>query len=130
MAHDILKLLDQLAPEVRDAFVRAVQDIKSEAQLSAIIAALDKGDVTGAVQLLNLRAELFAPLDDTLRAAYLKGGAEALAGLPRLRDPFRAGVWLRGLTLAIHAPKTGSSATPPVASSNSPTKRSPWSETD
>ena len=118
MAHDILKLLDQLAPGVRDAFLRSIIDIKSEAQQAAIIGALLRGDIDGALDLVNLRPELFGPLDEALRAAYLRGGAEALAGLPRLPDPFPRGVWWRGLMAAIHAPRTGSSGSPPASSSN------------
>lgn len=107
MANDILKALDALAPNVRAAFLASIADIKSEAQLSVIVGALERGDIEAALQALNLRAEFFAPLDDALRAAYLQGGANALAGLPVIPDPFPAGAWLRGLMAAIQERKRG-----------------------
>ncbi|MEO1189067.1 MAG: hypothetical protein AAFW60_08335 [Pseudomonadota bacterium] len=108
MAQDILALLDQLAPNVRKAFLVAINDIKSEAQMAVIIGAIQRRDIDAALQALNMDASFFQPLDDALRAAYLQGGANALAGLPVLPDPFPGGVWLRGLTAAIPAPKPGS----------------------
>lgn len=110
MAHDILKLLDKLEPKVRDAFLQSLRDITSEAQLAVIIGALDRGDFESALRALNLRPEFFSPLDDTLRAAYMQGGAEALAGLPRLPDPFRVGAWLRASMAAIRGRRDGSRA--------------------
>lgn len=108
MAANILKILDELEPSVRDAFLTAVADIKSSAQLSVIAGALDRGDIEAALHALNLRAEFFAPLDDALRAAYLQGGADALAGLPRIPDPFQVAALWRGLTGETPAPKRGS----------------------
>ncbi len=107
MAHDILKLLDQLEPSVRKAFLASIQDIRSEAQMAVIVGALERGDIPAALTALNLRPEFFAPLDDVLRAAYMQGGAEALAGLPRLPDPFPEGAWLRALMAAIRARNSG-----------------------
>lgn len=97
----ILKLADELEPQVRKAFLAAVNDIKSEAQIGLLISALEAGDIEGALRVLNLRPEMFAPLDDALRAAYLQGGAAALAGLPTLPDPFPEGALLRALMAAI-----------------------------
>jgi len=114
MAHDILKLLDKLTPKVRRAFLQSIADIKSEAQLAVIISAIDRGDVESALRALNLKPEFFAPLDDALRAAYMQGGAAALAGLPRLPDPFPAGAWLRASMDAIQGPSAGCLSSPRV----------------
>ena len=97
----ILTLADELEPEVRKAFLAAVNDIKSEAQIGLLISALEAGDIEGAIRVLNLRPEMFGPLDDALRNAYIQGGAAALAGLPVITDPFPEGALLRALTLAI-----------------------------
>lgn len=114
MEFDVLKMIDALAPGVRNAFLRAIAEIKSEAQQVAIMDALRKGDIDGAVDLVNLRPELFGILDESLRAAYMKGGADALASLPRLPDPFRRGVWLLGLMAEIHAPKNTCALSPVI----------------
>lgn len=107
MANDILRALDALAPDVRRAFLAAIADIKSEAQLAMVAGALERGDMDAVYHALNLRAEMFAPLDDALRAAYLQGGRNALAGLPVLTDPFTAGASWRALMAAIRARKGG-----------------------
>lgn len=107
MSSRLLRTLDALAPNVRDAFLRAVQDVKSEAQLALIARHLESGQIEMALEALNLRPEFFAPLQDALRAAYLQGGAEALADLPRLPDPFPAGAWWRALMGGTRARNNG-----------------------
>lgn len=105
MSHNILKLLDKLAPEVRDAFVAAINDVTSNAQLAVIVGHLEAGRIDAALAALNIRPEFFAPLDDALRTAYLIGGRDALAGFPAIADPFTAAAWLRGLTGGTRGPK-------------------------
>lgn len=97
MAHDILALLDELAPQVRAAFIEAITDITSEAQLALIAAHLENRNFEAAILAMNIAPEFFAPLDDALRGVYLRGGVEALAGLPRLKDPLAPGAWWRAL---------------------------------
>lgn len=104
---DINKLIEQLEPVIRGAFLAAVADVRSEAQLALLVGAIERGDIDGAIRVLNIRPEMFAPLDDALRAAYLEGGRQALAGLPAIPDPLPEGVWLRGLTAATRAPRHG-----------------------
>ena len=98
MAKTIIELLDELEPLVRQAFFEAVRDIKSEAQMAVIVSAIERRDVDSLIRALNLEPEFFSPLDDALRAAYLEGGRNALAGLPVIPDPFPGAAWLRGLT--------------------------------
>jgi len=107
MPVNVLELVDMLEPDVRKAFLASIADLKSEAQQIAIIEALRKGDIRGAVELVNLRPELFAPLDQSMQAAYIQGGIDAMIGLPRFSDPFRAGAQLCVLMHATRAPKTG-----------------------
>jgi hypothetical protein len=108
MSYDILKTLDELVPSVRKAFLVAINDIKSEAQMAVLIAAIKRKDVAGALAAINLDASFFQPLDDALRAAYIEGGIRSLAGLPTIPDPFPVGAWLRGLTSATYAPNSSS----------------------
>lgn len=77
-------LLDKLTPLLRQAFLESIGDIKSAAQLSAIAGHLQAGNVAQALIALNLRPEFFAPLDDTIRAAYLEGGKAAVAAMPAM----------------------------------------------
>lgn len=108
MAHDVLKLLDELSPEVRRAFVNSLNSIKSEAQIGVIIAALRRGDFDSAVAAMNIRSEFFSLLDEALAAAYLRGGVDAIAGLPRIPNPFPQGALWPDLMVVILAQKLGS----------------------
>lgn len=79
--------LDAMEPQFRAAFLRAVEDIRSSAQLAAIVDALDKGNIDLAVRLINVDAAFWSPLDDALMGAYLRGGRDAIAALPVIPDP-------------------------------------------
>lgn len=109
MPGDIRKIIEAMEPRLREAFLAAVNDIRSEARLAAIIGALEDGRIDDALRALNLDDAFFAPLDDALRAAYFEGGRDALAGIPALPDPFRVRLrWRSALTVAIGAQRRGS----------------------
>lgn len=88
MADNLQALLDRLAPAVRDAFLAAIYDVRSEAQLAVIVGHIERGDIEAALRALNLDPAFFAPLDDAITAAYLQGGRDAAAGLPAIPSPF------------------------------------------
>lgn len=90
--NDLIALLDRLAPQVAQAFLNAIADIKSEARLSLLIRHLEAGNIEAALATMNLSDEFMAPLDQALRDVYITGGAAALAGLPTLADPLPAGL--------------------------------------
>lgn len=77
-----LEKLDQLKPGLARAFEEAVADIRSEAQLRALEAAIARGDIEAALQTLRLGAEYFAPLDRAIREAYEGGAIWGLAQMP------------------------------------------------
>lgn len=83
--------IDALEPVIRDAFLRSIEDIRSEAQMALVIDALEKGDVPRLMAVLNLDQTFFAPLDRAIQAAYLEGGIRALSGLPVIPDPGTGG---------------------------------------
>ena len=107
MAKTILQLIEELEPAVRNAFLASVRDVQSEAQIAMLIGRYEAGDIEGFLRVLNLKGEMFAPLDDALRAAYLEGGRNALAGLPVLPDPLLARGWWRGFKAATRARNSG-----------------------
>lgn len=96
--------LAAMEPVLRGAFLAAVEDIRSTAQLALIVGHLEAGRVDMALAALNLRAEFFGPLDDALRQAYYAGGVAAVAALPAIADPFAAGGWSSDSTSAIPGP--------------------------
>lgn len=79
--------LATLEPALRQAFLRAVADITSSAQLAAIVRALEEGRINDAVRMVAVDEAFWAPLDDAIRAAYLQGGRDAIAALPVIPDP-------------------------------------------
>lgn len=83
--------IDALEPLIRDAFLRSVADIRSEAQLALVVDALERGDVQKLVAVLNLDPSFFAPLDRAIQGAYIEGGVRALSGLPVIPDPATGG---------------------------------------
>ena len=106
MADNLQAILERLEPAVRRAFEEAIADIRSAAQLQAVIGHLEAGNVEAALIALNLRAEFFAPLDRALTDAFNAGGVSALAGLPALPAPFPLALaWWRALTAATRAPR-------------------------
>jgi len=83
--------IEALEPVIREAFLRSVMDIRSEAQLAIVVDALERGDVQRLVAVLNLDPSFFAPLDRAIQGAYIEGGVRALSGLPVIPDPETGG---------------------------------------
>lgn len=73
-------LIDDLEPAVRAAFLASIQNIKDDAVLSDIVAALKRGDIDAALRSIPLRAEYLAPLDRAMTQAYADGGEWAIDG--------------------------------------------------
>lgn len=88
---DLQRQIDALEPVIREAFLRSVADIRSEAQMSLVVDALERGDVQRLIAVLNLDPTLFAPLDRAIQGAYIEGGILALSGLPVIPDPDTGG---------------------------------------
>ncbi len=72
-----------MAPEVRTAFLQAIADVRSTAQMEVIHAAIDRGDVEAVINALRLGPEFFAPLDDAITRAFQLGGAYAISTFPK-----------------------------------------------
>lgn len=85
---DVQSLLDALEPQIRDAFLEAIQRISSQAQLSTIVGHLQAGNIEAAIAALRMEPVFFRPLDRIIAEAYYRGGVAALAALPKLPDPF------------------------------------------
>ncbi|WMT85569.1 phage head morphogenesis protein [Pelagibacterium sp. 26DY04] len=100
-------LAERLEPQVRDAFLAAVAEIRSSVTLKLLIDRLERGDIAGAIDALQIEREAYGRLDLLIGEAYNSGGI-AQADALRIRDPeggrvlFRFGVrnpeaeeWLR-----------------------------------
>lgn len=101
------QLLDKYEPLIRDAFLAAIKEIKDQIVLKRLVERLERGDIAGAIDVLQIEAEAFGRLELAIGEAYNAGGID-MAGSMVLRDPngsriaFRFGVrnpeaeaWLR-----------------------------------
>lgn len=101
------ELLDRYGPEVAQAFLAAVDDLRSAADLQRMIDAVSAGNINAAIDALHLDAAAYDALLEAVRGTYLAGGQAGAAFLPRaaadgvalvvrfnIRNP-RAEGWLR-----------------------------------
>lgn len=83
----IEQLTDNFEPVIKAAFLDAVLDITSRAELGRIVERLERGDIAGAIDAVHLDAAAFRTLDNAIAAAFDGGGASTIGALPKLRDP-------------------------------------------
>lgn len=77
---ELRALIERLEPELRDAFLAAVADLTGGINRTALIAALQAGDIEAAIAALNIEPAAFLRYATTLEGAFVQGGAVA-AGL-------------------------------------------------
>ena len=110
----VAKALAKMEPAIRRAFEEAIRNLTSVAQVKLIEDALAAGDVQRAIAALRIDQTFFAPLDRAISEAFWQGGVTALAGLPRLNDPFPGSAWCWALMAAIHAQRNGQEVGPEI----------------
>lgn len=112
--HERLTLLiGEFGPIIRQAFLAAIAEIKSSITLRVLVERLERNDILGAVDALQIEPEAFARVEVAIAEAY-NGGGMAMAESLLLRDPqghriaFRFGVrnpeaeaWLRTHSAAL-----------------------------
>lgn len=80
------KLVEQWEPRLRRAFLESIYSVRGAAQLGAIVARLERGDVAGAVEALGLDPARFLALDAAIASAFAAGGSATANAIPALRD--------------------------------------------
>lgn len=80
-------LVADLTPLLRAAFMEAIDDIRSNIVLRRIIERLERGDIAGALDAMNLDQAAFRPFEEAIRQAFNGGGVSAIEQMPTLRDP-------------------------------------------
>jgi len=81
------QLVSEWAPKLRAAFIEAIDDITSNIVLRRIVERLERGDINGAINAMNLDPAAFRPLDEVIRTAFNGGGVATVDQFPTLRDP-------------------------------------------
>lgn len=89
------ELIASFEPDLQKAFLEAIDDIKSKAEIGRIAALLERGDIEGAIRAINIDPVAFRGLDEAIRRAYIAGGTSTTSGLPTLRDPEGARLVIR-----------------------------------
>lgn len=92
-----MRELARLAPGLRRAVEEAFADVASAADVSQIIAAIERGDIEAVMALLNLGDEYTGPVSRAVDGIFYAGGAYTMSRLPRGRVG-RAGPTLPGRT--------------------------------
>ena len=99
----IIDKLDDLEPELAQAFRDAVRQIRSRARLARLEAAIDRGDFQAAIRAAGIdrSAAVWALVTEQMRQAYIEGGrffqseAPARFGFVFDMNNPRAEAWLR-----------------------------------
>lgn len=84
----IKALTDKFEPEMKVAFLDAVRDITSRAELGKIAERLERGDIAGAIDAVHLDPAAFRLLDNAIARAFDEGGASAISTLPKITDRY------------------------------------------
>jgi len=82
----IQELLDRHEPRLRAAFLAAIDEITSKAQIEQIARALERGDLNAAIEAIYLDSAAFAAFEKSIAEAFEEGGAGTIDGLGRIRD--------------------------------------------
>jgi len=78
----IQALLTKYEPQIRDAFLASISDITNRAKLGAIIAALERGDIEGALAAVHVEPAAFQPLESAIRTGFVQAATTTAAAIP------------------------------------------------
>ncbi len=81
------ELLRHYETELAAAFREACDAIKSSIVLARVIERLERGDINGAVEAMQIEPEAFSALEIALQEAFNAGGTNAVGELPKVMDP-------------------------------------------
>lgn len=80
------ELLDTFEPKLAAAFREAVEAIKSSIVIARVVERLERHDISGAVEAMQIEPEAFAALDLALQEAFNAGGINAVGEFPTVKD--------------------------------------------
>ncbi|MGA0604861.1 phage minor head protein [Phenylobacterium sp. VNQ135] len=68
------ELLTRYGREIADAFVAAVQDMATAADLQQLITAIEAGNLEAAIAALNIEQASYSPVLEAIRSGYVESG--------------------------------------------------------
>ncbi|MDW9852713.1 head morphogenesis protein [Sinorhizobium meliloti] len=81
------QLLSAYELKLAAAFREAIEEIRSSVVLARVIERLERGDINGAVEAMQIEPEAFSTLEIALQEAFNAGGTNAVGELPKVTDP-------------------------------------------
>lgn len=88
------ELLERFGPEIANAYLEAVDDLRSAAEIQRLTAAIESQDLMGALEALHLDAAAYGPLQDALQRTFTEGGGLGAKAIPS-RTPDGAALIVR-----------------------------------
>lgn len=81
------QLADTWEAALREAWVASINEITASITLKNVIAEIERGNVDGALRLLNIDADRFGRFERAILNAWDAGGIATVDRMPRLMDP-------------------------------------------
>lgn len=81
------ELLAKYEPAIAQAFLEGIEALRSQIILARVIERLERGDISGAVQAMQIEPEAFSALEVALTEAFNAGGINAVDEFPAIKDP-------------------------------------------
>jgi len=85
--NEIERLLNELEPQMRDAFLEAIADITDEVVLNDLVERIAAGDIDGAIQTLQIAPPVFSRVADVFYMAYLNAGNVVAGDIRKISVP-------------------------------------------
>lgn len=82
----LIRMIEAMEPAVRDAFFRAIGDIRSQAVVGDVERLLAAGRVDDVITALGIDPARFSDLAEQVRTVFVAGGKQGIAELPVLRS--------------------------------------------
>lgn len=85
----LAQLIEALEPSIRDAFLAAIASVRARAPVSVIADLVEAGRIDDVLQVLGIDSALLSPLSESVRSAFVAGGAQGMAEVPPIQLALR-----------------------------------------
>lgn len=82
-ARQLKKLVEDFTPEIRDAFLDSIDDVRNSVVLKNLVRAIEAGDLTAAVNMLGLEPAALRRVTAAMERAFEVGGMTTAESFPR-----------------------------------------------
>lgn len=86
MDREFLALLDRYAPEIRDALIEGISNIRDNALLVQVTGMIERNDVEGALRAIGYNPSVFNSMFAAMTQTFEAGGSLLIARQPKYTD--------------------------------------------